>query len=814
MGLKEYKSKRNFGKTDEPSGSDKKGSGPLHFCVQKHAARRLHYDFRLEYKGVLLSWAVPKGPSLDPQDKRLAMKVEDHPLEYQYFEGTIPKGSYGAGKVEIWDHGYFYMPNATTRQEVEKKLAKGLQEGHFNFIVSGDKLNGEFVFQKIKKDPEDNSWLLIKKQDASAASLQVMEMDASEQKVPGKAGKMPEFVNPMLATLVKEPFDSEDWLFEIKWDGYRALAFIDHGDVKLKSRSNNLLNEKFYEIVNNLKKLDNQIIFDGELVVVDSEGRSRFHLMQNYQKNKAGNLFYYIFDLLYKDGRDLREVPLIERKEILKEFLKGLKKLPLIRYSGHIVNDGKAFFREAAKRQLEGIIGKKLASTYQSRRSQEWLKIKTTLRQEVVIGGFTDPKGSRKKLGALLVGVYDDENELNFVGHVGDGFDSSLLDEVYKQLKPLAQKKSPFKNPPKPNADVTWVKPKLVCEVSFAEWTEDNSLRQPIFQGLRSDKDPKSIRKEIAAPTSEITHEKVQQKTPSKDKKKTLSLTNLDKIYWPEEKYTKGDLLQYYESISSYILPYLKGRPIVLYRFPEGVAGKSFYQKDIDFPHPDWVETFPIQHDGKEIKYLLINDLQSLLFTINLGSIDIHPFMSTIKSLKNPDYCVIDLDPHEVSFDKVVEAALIAHEILDEIGVKNFCKTSGGKGLHLFIPLHGKYDYDQSKQFAELICYYVHQRLPAFTSLERDPKKRPKKIYLDFLQNRFSQTIVAPYAVRPRPHALVSTPLKWEEVTKDLDPKEFNIKNISSRLKKIGDIFKPILGAGINIKTALMRLQKNFKMEG
>ena len=501
MTLKEYKSKRNLKKTPEPSSAPlKKEAETLRFCVQKHAARHLHYDFRLEFRGVLLSWAVPKGPSLNPQDKRLAIKVEDHPLDYQYFEGVIPKGNYGAGTVEIWDKGTYTVPKSNTVEEMEKTISQGLKQGHFAILLNGEKLKGEFVFQKLKQDPEDPSWLLIKKEDTFANSGETIPLKAPKKKGEklAKKDKMPDFVPPMLATLISKPFNDKDWLFEIKWDGFRALAFINQNKVQIKSRSKNLLNERFPAIVRDLQKIGNhQVIFDGEIVVLDSKGKSSFSLMQNYQREGKGDLFYYVFDLLYKDGRDLRNLPLLERKEILENFIKELS-LTSIRYSDHILQKGKSLFKEASKAHLEGIIGKNINSLYQSKRSRDWVKIKIILRQEAVICGFTAPRGSRKKFGALLVGVYNESKELVYSGHVGGGFNEALLRDVYAELEPLIQKKCPFTNPPKANAPVTWVKPKLICEVSFAEWTKENLMRQPIFQGLRSDKDPKTVKKEIA----------------------------------------------------------------------------------------------------------------------------------------------------------------------------------------------------------------------------------------------------------------------------------------------------------------------------
>lgn len=800
--LNKYNAKRDFEKSPEPTGASARSSKLPRFCVQKHDARNLHYDFRLEYQGVLLSWAIPKGPSLNPHDKRLAIKVEDHPLDYQYFEGIIPKGNYGAGTVEIWDSGTFYTPDATTPKEIEKAFTAGLKKGHLRFILEGEKLRGEFNLLKLKQPSEDNAWLLIKKDDADAIDNEMEKPKKNEKKViKKKAQKIPEFISPMLATLIEAPFDDEDWLFEVKWDGYRALSFIKEKNVEIKSRNNLSFNDKFPSIVKDLKKIGGQVILDGEVVVLDEVGKSNFQLMQNYNTNTEGALCYYVFDILYKDGKDLRELPLIERKEILKKLLNQVT-LEFVRYGDHIVKQGKAFFNEASKSKLEGIIGKKIVSTYQNKRSKDWVKIKTSMRQEVVIGGFTAPRGSRKKFGALLVGIYNDKKRLDYVGHVGGGFSESLLDDIFRQLEPIIQKNSPFHAEIKPNAPVTWVKPKLVCEVVFSEWTKDNIMRHPVFQGLRIDKPAKEIIKEVPEELAQLVPHK------RSSKKSVLELTHLDKIYWPEEKYTKGDLLEYYKSIAPFILPHLKNRPITLHRYPEGIMGKDFYQKDLPISHPDWLKTCEIQQEGKINHYLIIDDVNSLLYAVNLGSIDIHPFISRYKSLETPDYCIIDLDPHDISFDKVIEAALTIHEILDDIKVKHYCKTSGGKGLHIFIPLNGKYDYDQSRRFAEVIGYLVHQKLPLTTSLERSPAKRPGKIYIDCLQNRISQTVVAPYSVRPRPHANVSTPLEWKEVNERLDVGKFNLKNIPQRLKKMGDLFAPIQSEKTNLKIVLNRLFK------
>lgn len=461
MTLKEYIKKRNLTKTPEPKAKSSKKSKKLHFVVQKHDARRLHYDFRLEYDGVLLSWAVPKGPSLNPNDKRLAVHVEDHPLEYRHFEGVIPKGNYGAGTVEIWDKGY-YIP--------ESDFSKGLKKGHLSFTLYGEKLEGIYDLIRIHSDPKN--WLLIKR----------------------KTYKMPDKISPMLATLIKEPFNDPDWLFEIKWDGFRALAYIDKNKVQLKSRNNQSFNEKFNEIAEELQSISQNVILDGEIVVLDKKGNPQFHTLQNYHRNSEGYLCYYVFDLLHQEGELLVNLPLIERKERLKKLLESFP-LERVRYSDHILEKGIPFFKKAAKKELEGIIAKKSDSHYQFKRSKDWLKIKTHLRQEVVIAGFTEPQGSRDYFGSLVIGVYDNK-ELLYVGNVGGGFNQELLKDTLKKMKPYIQKKCPFKTAPKGLKNVTWIKPLLVAEVSFAEWTQDNRLRQPIFQGLREDKDPKKVKRE------------------------------------------------------------------------------------------------------------------------------------------------------------------------------------------------------------------------------------------------------------------------------------------------------------------------------
>ncbi len=620
---------------------------------------------------------------------------------------------------------------------------------------------------------------------------------------------MPRNIKPMLATLTNESFNDDDWFFEIKLDGYRAVAEIENNNVELYSRNLNSFNKLFSPIVESLKMINHQLILDGEVVVVDEEGKSNFQLLQNYQKTGKGKLAYFVFDMLYADGHDLRILPLLQRKKLLKKIL---PEIPNVIYSDHIIGEGVEFFKIAGQKELEGIVAKYKESRYQTgKRSKEWLKIKTKLRQEAVIGGFTKPKGSRKNFGALVLGVYEGKN-LRYIGHTGGGFKDIELKDLYDKLKPLERKTSPFKEEPKTNTPVTWVKPELICEVTFSEWTGEGIMRHPIYLGLRKDKDPKQVVEEKA--DEEMQPKKGNKKPKKKSDKEVsiqkhnLKLTNLDKVYWPDEGYTKGDLIEYYKSVSKLILPYLKNRPESLLRHPNGINSKGFFQKDMDSLPPDWVDTKKIysESNDKDINYFLCNDEASLIYLANLGCIEINPWFSRVGSLTNPDYTVIDLDPEDISFDKVVETALAVKKVLDKAGAKSFIKTSGATGMHIYIPLGAKYDFDVAKDFAHLIGTIVNNEIPDFTSLERSPSKRQKKVYLDYLQNRKGQTLAAPYSVRPRPKAPVSTPLKWEEVKVGLDPTQFTIKTIHKRLDKTGDLFEGILGEGINIEECIKNL--------
>lgn len=786
--LQQYRAKRSFTETPEPKGkkTHAPAKGVLSFVVQEHHASHLHYDFRLELDGVLISWAVPKGPTMDPSVKRLAIHVEDHPLQYGKFEGTIPKGQYGAGEVYIWDKGTYSIPGTTTKAEAQKEARRMLEKGDLKLFLHGEKLQGSFALVQMKNDPKGKQWLLIKKRDDDPLPT------VSERAKKKAHDPMPHDIHPMLAHLVEQAFDGDDWLFEVKWDGYRAIAECEEGQVRLYSRNFLSFNDKFPNIVQALAKLDGTVL-DGELVVLDAEGRSDFQLLQNYLRDPTSRqaLRFYVFDMLYHQGNDLRDLPLLERKKWLKVVLKQLNS-PLILYSDHVLKEGKKLFQEAVKKRIEGIIAKEIHSPYLPKRSKSWLKVKTHLRQEVVIAGFTQPRGSRKKLGALVVGVRKN-GVLTYAGHVGGGFTQQSLKDVHAQLEPLVTPTCPFKKTPKTNTAVTWVKPKLVCEVSFQEWTQEGIMRQPIFQGMRLDKGASEVKQEVSVAQPVL-------KTTTKE-----AVTHPDKIYWPKEGYTKQDLIDYYQSVAPLMLPYLKDRPIMMFRFPHGIGKEGFVQKDAPTFLPEWIAKAEIQHDKKLISYILVQDVKSLLYVVNLASIEIHAFLSRYETLHEPDFLSIDLDPVHVAFNEVVDLAREVHSYLDHLQIPNFCKTSGKRGLHLFLPLGAKYDYEQVEDFSKLLAHLLHEQFPEITSLVRDPKKRDHKIYFDYLQNAMTKTMVAPYSVRAIEGAPVSTPLEWKEVKKGLDPQAFNIKTFTKRLKK-GDLFKGVLGKGGDIAKILNKI--------
>jgi bifunctional non-homologous end joining protein LigD len=793
MNLRHYLAKRNFKNTPEPQGKDARGRGKkLVFVVQEHHATALHYDFRLELDGVLKSWAVPKGPSMNPHDRHLAMMVEDHPFEYRTFEGTIPEGNYGAGTVTIWDKGT-YNPYDHT-DDPEKELRKQLKKGHLTFFMHGNKLHGEFALIKMQNAKEKNAWLLIKKgdEDATVNEAPIAFSLTDYPKVP-----VPEVIKPMLCTLVDEPFDRDNWLFEMKWDGYRAVGAKRSGKVQLYSRNNLDFKDKFAEIAEALKDLPDNTLIDGEIVAVDKNGRPHFEALQNWGRAKEGELCYYVFDLLWFKGHDVTAAPLLERKQLLRDVLP--KNSPIV-YSDQITNKGKKFFAAIQKQQLEGMVAKRADSPYQQgKRGENWLKIKTHLRQEVIICGFTEPRGSREYLGSLILGLYKD-GELTYVGHSGGGIPDNARRDLRAQLDKIEQKQLPFAtSPPSKGTAVHWVKPQLVCEVSFSEWTKEGYMRHPVFEGLRPDKKPGEVHKESAQPS--------QKPIKGEPSYKDVTFTHLDKEFWPEKRYTKGDLIHYYDMVSDYILPYLNDRPQSLLRQPDGYKGNKFFQKDVTYHLPSGEKTVPVDSDAGHVNYLVATSKQSLLLMAQLGCIEINPWSSRVGSLNKPDWGVIDLDPEGVQFGTVIKVARAVREVCEELGVAAYPKTSGKTGIHIFIPMGGKYTYEQVKDFIHLLVIRINQREPKITSLERMPAKRQHRVYLDYLQNNEGQTLAAPYSVRPTKDASVSTPLRWDEISDDLRPSDFTIKNMEARLKKVGDLWKPVLGKGIDMQKIIKRME-------
>ena len=876
MSLVKYKSKRNFKISPEPTGG-KTDTDKLRFVIQKHDASHLHYDFRLELGGVLKSWAVPKGPSTDPSVKRLAVMVEDHPYDYRNFEGIIPDG-YGAGTVMVWDEGFYRPadPQFKNKSSQEKELKHQLRAGKLMITLQGEKLKGEYaliksgnrgekswLFFKIKDNHENTKDVLLHdKSVISKKTLSQIEKTSSNiygsERVkkssikskkktkptlpPGakKAG-FPKSLKPMLAVLIDKPFDREGWLYEVKWDGYRAIAFMKKNKVDIKSRNDKSFNDKFYPITKALQDLQMNAVLDGEVVVVDKNGISNFGELQNWRSEADGELYYYVFDILWLNNYDLTQVPLMQRKEILEQLI---KETGIIKLSRSFDHSGIEFFESAKKIGLEGIMAKKADSLYiPGGRSDDWLKIKANKRQEMVIGGFTKNDDSSKYFSSLLVGVFE-KNMFIYKGKIGTGFSDNLQKDMLRQFKPLIIKKPPFENipdinkpsrfrPDPPHAVATWIKPELVCEVSFAEMTRDGVMRHPSFEGMREDKKAKNVIMEKTIPVekaikkaNKINGKEIiepagpnERKSLLNNKEETqvkkingheLKFTNLSKLYWPKEKITKRDMLNYYFLVAPYILPYLKNRPQSMNRHPNGITGKSFYYKDITGKAPSWLETFLYhsESDDRDRHYLVAKDEASLLYMASLGCIEMNPWHSRVETENYPDWCIIDLDPGKNTFEQVIEAARVTKQVLDNMGVKSYPKTSGSTGIHIYIPLGAAYTYEQSKEFARLIVRLVNKEIPAFTTIERVVKDRKGKMYLDFLQHRPQATIAAPYSLRPKPGATVSMPLYWEEVKKGLKMQDFNIYNAMERIKSEGDIFKPVIGKGINLLKILNKLSK------
>jgi bifunctional non-homologous end joining protein LigD len=841
--LEDYRKKRDPERTPEPFGARRPAptadDGRL-FVVQKHAARRLHYDLRLEMDGVLKSWAVPKGPSLRPEEKRLAVHVEDHPVEYADFEGIIPEGNYGAGAVIVWDRGWYRLLK-------EGAPAAQLSAGRVEVELFGLKLRGRWTLARMSG--KDKDWLLLKKADAFAGSDEATERypesvlsgrtveevregstrHASLRARLASLGAPARAVDAarqpvMLASLAERPFSDPDWLFEIKYDGVRILAARDGERVDLFGRAGQVFTGRYPEVVTALRALPlERFVLDGEVVALDENGRPSFQRLQNRmhltrpadveRARSAVPVSAVFFDALALDGRDLRAVPLAERKACLALALPARG---VIRAGEHVTGRGDDFYEAAAEQRLEGILAKRADSRYVGGRTRDWLKIKCHLRQEFVIGGWTDPQGTRGWFGALHLGVYDGDR-LAYVGKVGTGFDETSLRRLWDRLQPLGRARSPFDVGTPAGRGHHWVEPRLVADVRFTEWTEEGGVRHPAFLGLREDKAPGDCRRESAgtglpgagteappAPAPPVAAIGAASAAGSRP----VTITNPKKVFWPDDGYTKADLVAYYERVAPWLLPYLAERPLVLTRYPDGIRGKSFYQKDAPTWVPEWVRTERIWAKGveREIDYFVVGDVETLRYVANTGTIPLHLWASRIGSLERPDWLVLDLDPKGAPFTDVVKIALALRAVLERLELPSYPKTSGATGLHILLPLAARYTYEETRTFAHLLATLAVEAQPALATIARMIRTRGGKVYVDYGQNGHGQTIVAPFSVRPLPGAPVSCSLRWSEVTAKLDPRRFTLATLPARLDEIGDPMAAVLGAGVDIAAALGRL--------
>ena len=920
--LAEYKRKRRFSETPEPEGSVGRGGRVHVFVIQKHAATRLHYDLRLEVGGVMKSWAVPKGPSLNPGDKRLAVHVEDHPMEYNKFEGIIPKGQYGGGEVIIWDRGTYEVEGSL---DAEAQLAKG----DFKFTLHGEKLQGSFVLVHLKNSKGGKDWLLIKHRDefvdtkwdaegddqsvVSGRTLEDVKLGRKlgkartekvwqsnrEEKVAGRrpggtavavarnsgrgavgprrdysllAGarkaEMPRDVALTLASLREEPFSDPEWLFEVKWDGVRGLAFVADGKVSVKSRAGREILAEYPEVGDLAQQLNaREAIVDGEIVALDKEGRSNFQKLQNRSGVRtpsktlleAAPATYYAFDLLYCDGYDLRKVALEKRKEELKKILRPGGS---VRFSEHEVEKGRELYEAARQQGLEGIIGKKRDSAYVGGRTALWLKFKIVNELDAVICGWTAPRRSREYFGALVLGLYDGK-ELKFIGAVGTGFDVTTQKAIYEELQELRQGRSAFRAPPKLKEEIEWVQPKLVARVKYGNWTEGDRLRAPVFLGLRRDgaaedctlqseknKEKVEAGNESGAGDVEVTEKAAKKKSRayvankkaapaarsgervvSKDVEKEIRggssegltvdvdgqlvrLTHLNKVYFPESGIRKRDLLAYYFRMGELMLPFLKDRPLVLRRYPNGIREKAFFQKEAPESIPEWLPRATVYSEerGREMPYIMANNLASILYLTNLGCIDHNPWSSRAETQDTPDYVFFDLDPTPgTPFATVLKIARTIYDILRSIQLSCFLKTSGASGFHIFVPLEPRYTYEQTRGFAELVGRIAAEELPGLITFERIVRKRPRgKVLMDALQNARGKPLATVYSVRAYPGAPVSTPVTIGELRRDFSQEQWNLNTIEKRLKAVGDLWKDFWSRRQSLAEALELLEQQL----
>lgn len=831
MGLREYQRKRNFSRTPEPEGSVRASSEGHSYVIHKHAARRLHYDLRLELDGVLVSWAIPKGPSLDPKERRLAVHVEDHPLEYGSFEGNIPKGEYGAGTVLLWDRGTW---------EPIGDPHEGLRRGDFKFRLQGEKLRGSWVLVRMGKPAsgeEKENWLLIKHSDEEAAPLSERDIllerpesvssgrsmeeiaaaydrewtaagETSQKElrakqshrngpaekrrapsiglaaIPGaRKSRPPGKIYPQLATLVSAVPRGENWLHEIKFDGYRALCRIENGKASFYTREGNDWTARFGRLSEEAAALPlAEAVLDGEVVVLLPDGSTSFQALQNAMGKGSDQPVYYAFDLLFLNGYDLREAPLIKRKEILASILEN--DAGLVRYSDHFQGPGEDLYKSACRHSLEGIISKRADRPYKEGRTADWLKIKCTNSQEFVIGGFTEPAGARAGFGALLVGLHEN-GDLRYCGKVGTGYSDRTLIELRSRLEKLQRPDSPFSNPPKGAAyrRARWVEPSMVAEVEFSSWTRDGFLRHPSFKGLREDKKPAEIRREQPAETPGTGVSRSAGKTPQIA---GVKISNPGRLLYPDQGITKLELARYYEAVADWALPHIANRPLMFLRCPEGAAKKCFFQKHAADSVPHAVKRIALDQQGDDATGLAIDSLTGLISLAQMGVLEIHSWGCRIDRIEQPDLMIFDLDPDpSVPWSGVVAAAREIKSMLEGLGLKSFLKTTGGKGLHVEVPLVRRAGWDEVKEFSKDIAETLAREYPDRYTGVMSKARRNGKVFVDYLRNGRGATAICPYSSRARPGAPVSVPIHWDELNADLQPSRYTVRTVPERLSRL-----------------------------
>ncbi len=850
-GLADYRRKRSAGATPEPPGGTAEADvgRPGRFVVQQHAARRLHWDLRLEIDGVLRSWAVPHGPSLDPAEKRLAVETEAHPVEYFDFEGVIPAGNYGAGPMIVWDRG-LWVPKLDP--------AEGPRTGKYLFELRGYKLRGLWTLVRTGRrgDPEPRrDWLLIKKPDAWAtgeaatdlpagsvlSGLTVGELAAAAERAPALGAELDAAgaprrelalatVEPMLAAPGGTPFRDDDWWFELKYDGYRLLAGTGRAvgeaagpagrrRVELRYRSGREATATYPDLARALAALPyDGLVLDGEVVVLDDEARPSFQRLQRRALlSRPGDVaraalelpaVYFVFDLLAAEGRDLRGLPLAERKRLLAPLLPAAGP---VRFADHLVGRGDELFAAARAHGLEGLIAKRAAAPYRAGRGDDWRKLRADLRADFVVVGFTRAAAGEGGLGALHLGWMDGPR-LVYAGRVGSGLAPAGLADLRRRLEALARPDPPLSPPAEGEAaapsgpEHRWVEPRLVASVRYREVTGAGQLRQPVFLELRGDRRPADCLRPAAAGRPE----EPPPAPPAPPRRgRWCGSTHPDKVFWPDAGITKGDLAAYYRAVAPWLLPYLRDRPVVLDRYPDGIDGKSFFQKHAPEPLPEGVRTVAVwsEEAEREIRYFVCDDEESLLYLVNLATIPLHVWSSRVGSLQAPDWCILDLDAKDAPFSAVVRVARALGRLCRELGLEAAIKTSGATGLHVLLPLGGAVTHEASRQLAELLARVVVGELPEDASVARLPQARAGKVYVDYLQNGYGKLLVAPYSVRPRPGAPVSMPLRWREVGPRLDPARFTLRSAPGRLRRRdADPLRGVLGPGGDLRRALERL--------